>query len=95
VLVWASLRWFGIEFSDFRMGREKKQSTQDKTELHIVQGNIKQSLKKEKEQIITEKMNASSSGSGESQPWLRKTWRERSIWRDKQTKTAEEGADQA
>jgi hypothetical protein len=85
-LVWASLRWFGIEFSDFRVGRETKQSDEMRT---------KSPSQDDTEQTVTEKTNASDSERTESEPRLRKTWHERSMWRGKKKTAVEKGVNQA
>jgi hypothetical protein len=85
-LVWASLRWFGVEFSDFRVGRETKQYGEMEA---------KQSSQIDTVQTVTEKANASNSELGESELQLHKLWHERAVWKGKKTTVVEKGADQA
>jgi hypothetical protein len=92
LLVWISLRWFGIDFTDFRMGREeKREKRQEKrTKKGKAEAEKKEVEKRKEEEEEEEKEKSEANGTG-----VKKAWSERLTWRRKKTTQTDEGAEEA
>jgi hypothetical protein len=88
LLVWISLRWFGIDFTDFRMGREEKREKKQK------KGMRKDEVKAEKKEDRKIKEEDKEKGEADATS-AKKAWSEQLIWRCKKTTLAREGAEEA